>query len=57
MEAFLEAKKAYSKLEYKADFCISCGVCIPKRPYGIDIISKLEYTHFKLIDEWVKQRT
>jgi len=57
MEAFLEAKKAYSKLEYKADFCISCGVCIPKRPYGIDIISKLEYTHFKLTDEWVKQRT
>ncbi|MCD6121660.1 MAG: 4Fe-4S dicluster domain-containing protein [Spirochaetales bacterium] len=57
MEAFTEAKKAYSKLKYKADSCTSCGVCIPKCPYGIDIISKLEYTHFKLTDEWVKQRT
>ncbi len=46
-----KAREAYLKLEKKADACTKCGECIPRCPYGIDIISKLEYSHYKLTRE------
>jgi len=42
------AIKVYSRLEVKADSCTKCGVCMPKCPYGIDIIRKLSITDYKL---------
>ena len=46
-----KARKAYSKLDVKADACTRCEECIPKCPYGIDIISKLDNAHYKLMRE------
>ena len=46
-----KAKNAYSKLKVKADSCTACGECIPKCPYSIDIISKLDNAHYKLMHE------
>ncbi len=46
-----KAKEAYAKLEVKADACTKCGECMPKCPYNIDIISKLENAHYKLTRE------
>jgi len=46
-----EAREAYSKLEVKADACTECGECIPRCPYGIDIIAKLKNSHYKLTRE------
>lgn len=42
------AIKAYSRLKVKVDSCTKCGVCMPKCPYGIDIIRKLSITDYKL---------
>lgn len=42
------AKEKYSALGIKADKCTKCGVCMPKCPYGIDIIRKLEIADYKL---------
>jgi uncharacterized protein len=42
------AKDKYSKLEVKAHQCTSCGDCIPRCPYKIDIINKLKLTEYKL---------
>lgn len=38
----------YDKIDIKADKCTKCGICIPKCPYGIDIIKKLELADYKL---------
>ena len=46
-----KAKKAYSTLDKKADACTKCDECMPKCPYGIDIISKLDNSHYKLTRE------
>lgn len=45
------AMKLYSKLEKKADACTSCGECVPKCPYGIDIIRKLSIADYKLAEK------
>jgi predicted aldo/keto reductase-like oxidoreductase len=42
------AVEKYAALNIKADKCTKCGECIPKCPYGIDIIRKLEIADFKL---------
>ena len=43
-----KAREAYSKLPVKAGACTGCGECIPKCPYNIDIIAKLENWAYKL---------
>ncbi len=45
------ARDAYKQLKIRADACTRCGECLPKCPYNIDIITKLEYCHFKLTRE------
>jgi predicted aldo/keto reductase-like oxidoreductase len=45
------AVEEYSRLKVRADACTSCGECVPRCPYGLQIIEKLEYTHFKLRHE------
>lgn len=42
------AMQRYSKLEVKADRCTECKECIPKCPYGIDIVRKLSICDYKL---------
>ncbi len=42
------AMDLYSKLNVKADSCNGCGICVPKCPYGIDIIRKLSIADYKL---------
>jgi uncharacterized protein len=42
------AREKYDLLKTKADGCNQCGVCIPKCPYGIDIINKLKLADYKL---------
>ncbi len=42
------ARRRYDELEVKADQCNSCGECMPKCPYGIDIIRKLSICDYKL---------
>lgn len=49
-----KAREAYEALEIKADRCTKCGKCTPLCPYGIDIIDKLEYVHFKLTEERIE---
>jgi predicted aldo/keto reductase-like oxidoreductase len=41
----------YGGLEKKADMCNQCGDCIPRCPYGLDIIAKLDNAHYKLTRE------
>jgi len=48
-----KARSAYDKMEKKADACTECGKCVPRCPYGIDIIEKLENAHYKLSREAV----
>ncbi len=42
------AVEKYAAMGTKADMCNKCGVCMPKCPYGIDIIRKLEIADYKL---------
>ena len=42
------AMDRYSKLNIKVDKCTKCGDCMPKCPYGIDIIRKLSISDYKL---------
>lgn len=42
------AVENYIKIDTKADKCTKCGICLPKCPYGIDIIKKLELADYKL---------
>lgn len=42
------AVEKYAALNIKADKCTKCRECIPKCPYGIDIIRKLEIADYKL---------
>ncbi|MFW6139465.1 MAG: aldo/keto reductase, partial [Spirochaetota bacterium] len=49
----LKAKEAYLNLDEKADACTGCGECLPRCPYSIDIISKLDSAHYKLTKETV----
>jgi len=46
-----KAKAAYRNLSVKADACTACRECIPKCPYEIDIIAKLDNAHYKLTKE------
>jgi len=48
-----KARNAYRELDKKADSCTKCGECMGRCPYGIDIIKKLDYTHYKLTIEVV----
>lgn len=42
------AMERYNTVHTKADKCTKCGVCMPKCPYGIDIIRKLSIADYKL---------
>lgn len=42
------ALEKYAALNTKADQCTKCGECIPRCPYGIDIVQKLEIADYKL---------
>jgi len=42
------AMQRYANMDIKADKCTQCGVCVPKCPYGIDIIKKLSIADYKL---------
>jgi predicted aldo/keto reductase-like oxidoreductase len=46
-----KARTMYGGLEKKADMCNQCGDCIPRCPYGLDIIAKLDNAHYKLTRE------
>ncbi len=42
------AKERYTQLKQNASNCNQCGVCMPKCPYNIDIISKMKMVDYKL---------
>lgn len=42
------ATERYSNMDIKADKCTKCDSCVPKCPYGIDIIRKLSIADYKL---------
>jgi predicted aldo/keto reductase-like oxidoreductase len=42
------AVEKYQTLVQKATKCTKCGICMPKCPYGIDIIQKLKIADYKL---------
>lgn len=42
------AQERYRQLAVKADRCTECGQCMPKCPYGLDIIRKLKMADYKL---------
>ncbi len=42
------ARAKYNNLDINAQACTSCGVCISKCPYNIDIIKKLRLADYKL---------
>jgi predicted aldo/keto reductase-like oxidoreductase len=46
-----KALSMYRSLEKKADLCNGCGECIPRCPYDIDIISKLDNVLYKMTRE------
>jgi predicted aldo/keto reductase-like oxidoreductase len=48
-----EAREVYAELTVNAEKCTKCGECLPRCPYSIDIIRKLENSHFKLTREEV----
>ena len=45
------ARQAYKELEIKADACTACAECVPRCPYGLDIVEKLNNAHYKLTKE------
>lgn len=45
------ARSLYADLPVKGDHCTGCGECMPKCPYGIDIIRKLGIADYKLADK------
>lgn len=47
------AKEKYRGVKVKAGACTKCGECLPKCPYNIDIIQKLEIADYKLGDKKV----
>ncbi|MBE0695822.1 MAG: 4Fe-4S dicluster domain-containing protein, partial [Anaerolineaceae bacterium] len=42
------AKKQYDMLAVKADQCNGCKECMPRCPYGIDIVRKMAIVDYKL---------
>lgn len=48
------AKQEYSELAVKADVCNSCGECLAKCPYHIDIPAKLRNADYKLDNHFGK---
>jgi uncharacterized protein len=42
------ARQKYKQITKNTSYCTECGECLPRCPYGIDIIQKLKITHFKL---------
>ncbi len=47
------AKKEYQNVSVKADKCTSCGECMSKCPYDIDIIRKLGLADYKLAEKLI----
>ncbi len=45
------ARNLYRDLSVKGDRCTECRICMPKCPYGIDIIRKLGIADYKLADK------
>jgi hypothetical protein len=45
------AKDAYAALDVKADACTECGECVPRCPYQLPIIEKLQNVRYKITTE------